>query len=100
MIMDKFDEKKKGFWSYEEWNEFCSYTSQGGDGKVESDEELEQFFKEEFDIALSKKDGRFVVSLEDIENMYGGFQYNDVNALAEDADALDSAGITNTGILE
>lgn len=101
LIFDHFDEKSRGFWTCQEWNAFQEATDRGTEEPVENAADLKAFFKEEYDIVIADhgKDGA-VVRLVDLENMYGGYLYNNVDALVEDSEAMEDAGLLHTGVLE
>lgn len=101
LIFDQFDENSRGFWTYKEWNAFQEVTERGSDDPIESSSALKEFFKEEYDIDISPhgKDGA-VVLLVDLENMYGGYLYNNVDALVEDSETMEYQGLLHTGVLE
>lgn len=101
LIFDQFDVKRRGYWTYKEWNAFQDATERGAEEPMESGEELKDFFLEEYDLSIADlgMDGP-VVRLVDLENMYGGYLYNNVDALVEDSDALEDQGILHTGVLE
>ncbi|GET93027.1 hypothetical protein, conserved [Leishmania tarentolae] len=101
LIFDQFDENKRGFWTYKEWNAFQEATERGSDEPIDSSAALKEFFKEEYDIDISAH-GRdeAVIVLVDLENMYGGYLYNNVDALVEDSEAMECQGLLHTGVLE
>ncbi|KAG5467086.1 hypothetical protein LSCM1_01267 [Leishmania martiniquensis] len=101
LIFDLFDRNRCGFWTYQEWNAFQEVTDRGADGPIESSSALKEFFKEEYDIEISAhgKDGA-VILLVDLENMYGGYLFNNVDALVEDSEAMEDQGLLHTGVLE
>ncbi|KPI83041.1 hypothetical protein ABL78_7940 [Leptomonas seymouri] len=101
LIFDRFDARKCGYWTFNEWNIFQEATSRGADKPIESAEALKEFFKEEFDLTIADlgKEGP-IIRLVDLENMYGGYQYNNVYALVEDSETLEDQGVLHTGVLE
>lgn len=101
LIFKRFEQKESGYWTYNEWAEFQKCTGHSSGTTISSPEALQKLFKEEYDIDLSEKAGKgFVVTCTDLENMYGGYQYNHIEALVEDSDALEEAGVLHTGVLE
>lgn len=102
LIFSVFDDGAKGFWSFNDWAKFQAVTDHPSDEIIDSGDALENFFSEEYDISLGKNraDGKHVVWLSDLENMYGGFFFNQIDALTEDANSLEEQGIVNTEVLE
>ena len=105
-IFAAFDKGGKGFWT---WSDFQDYLDRAVNRKssqsneVRSSEDLREYFEEEFDIklqALDKAGGAHAVTLRDLLNMYGGYLYNNVNALREDAEQLEEDGAINLSALE
>ncbi|KAK7200937.1 hypothetical protein NESM_000152600 [Novymonas esmeraldas] len=101
LVFSHFDTKDLGFWTYKEWNTFQEVTDRGSEDPIASAQALKEFFKDEYDLDISShgKDGP-VVRLVDLENMYGGYLYNGIDALVEDSEAMESEGMLNTGLLE
>lgn len=101
LIFDHFDEKRRGYWTYKEWNAFQEATDRGAEEPIQSSSELQEFFLEEYDLTIADLgcDGP-VVRLVDLENMYGGYLYNNVDALVEDSETLEDQNVINTGVLE
>ncbi|KAG8347126.1 hypothetical protein ERJ75_001744400 [Trypanosoma vivax] len=100
MIFDRFD-GGKGYWTYQDFVRFQDAVGSACDCDINSDEALRQFFKDEFDIDISQREsGEYVVWIKDLENMYGGYVYNNINALHKDCDTLENARLINTALLE
>nr|CCC92937.1 conserved hypothetical protein [Trypanosoma congolense IL3000] len=100
MIFKRFDEGK-GWWTYKDFVRFLNSTQQPPETDINSQEDLKAFFKEEYDIDLALgSSGEYVIRVKDLEEMYGGFAYNNINALHKDCDVLESAGLINTAVLE
>lgn len=99
LIFSRFDTDKKGYWDYRDWRTFQSMTSHPSPDEIDSAESLGEFFLEEYDITLGGKCGP-VVTVCDLENMYGGYIYNHIDALVEDSEALEEEGVINTEVLE
>ncbi|CCW64403.1 unnamed protein product [Phytomonas sp. EM1] len=101
LIFSTFDSQKKGFWDYKDWGEFQKCTQHFPTEEIDNSDALASFFKEEFDLVLRKKNGNgAVIQLSDLENMYGGYAFNHINALTEDSETLQNDGIINMGVLE
>ncbi|CCW68990.1 unnamed protein product [Phytomonas sp. Hart1] len=101
LIFSTLDKGKKGFWDYKDWREFQKYTGHSSAEEIDTSDALSLFFKEEYDLDLRKKGNNgAVIHLVDLENMYGGYAYNHINALTEDSMELENEGIINTGVLE
>lgn len=96
LIFDAFDPHSREAWTFNEWCDFASLTDHGTDAEIHSPADLTAFFAEEYDIHLTND----VVTLRDLENMYGGYQYNQVDALTEDCEALEAAGKISSAVLE
>ncbi|ESL06560.1 hypothetical protein TRSC58_05764 [Trypanosoma rangeli SC58] len=100
MIFKSFD-GGKGYWTYVDFGRFRDYTDHSNDVAIDSHEALRDFFKEEYDIGISKGvTGEYVVLKENLEDMYGGYLYNNTNALNADCDLLEEAGMIHTETLE
>ncbi|KAH9601447.1 hypothetical protein LSM04_001986 [Trypanosoma melophagium] len=100
MIFKCFD-GDKGYWTHEDFKRFQDNTSHSSDTNIDSHIALKEFFKEEYDIDIAPGvTGEYVVQPRNLEDMYGGYLYNNINALHEDCDALEDAGMINTAILE
>ncbi|KAF8283528.1 hypothetical protein C3747_1g372 [Trypanosoma cruzi] len=100
MIFNCFDGGKR-YWTYEDFDRFRGYTGQSSETAINSHEALRDFFKEEYDIEISKgATGEYVVYKQNLEEMYGGYIYNNINALIADCDSLEDAGMIRTATLE
>lgn len=113
LIFNAFDKRHRGYWTYKEWCHFQEDINNSSSSDITDAHELREFFVEEYDIVLRPAEDKqkkaedddldstqYVIRLEDLENMYGGFAYNNVDALVEDADALQDLGVVNTDVLE
>ncbi|EPY30265.1 hypothetical protein STCU_01410 [Strigomonas culicis] len=101
LIFKTLDKEEHKHWTWQTWNEFSDYTEHAAEAPIKGPEDLKNHFKEEFDIDLGEKKGEgYVITLKDLENMYGGYVYNQVDMLTEDSEALEAVGILHTGILE
>ncbi|KAG5492923.1 hypothetical protein JKF63_01503 [Porcisia hertigi] len=101
LIFDKFDAKSRGFWTFKEWKAFQEVTDRGSAEPIESSSNLQEFFKEEYDIDIvSQGNEGAVILLADLENMYGGYLYNNIDALVEDIEVMEGQGLLHTGVLE
>jgi hypothetical protein len=101
LIFNLFDKKGCGYWTYKEWNAFQEATDRGAEEPIASAADLQTFFLEEYDLTIAELGSNGpVVRLVDIENMYGGYLYNNIDALVEDSEALEDEGLLHTGILE
>ncbi|KPA86642.1 hypothetical protein ABB37_00747 [Leptomonas pyrrhocoris] len=101
LIFDHFDKQRRGYWTCKEWTAFQDATDHGTGEPIESAAALKDFFNDEYDLTLADlgSDGP-VVRLVDLENMYGGYLFNNVDALVEDSESLEQQGVLNTGVLE
>lgn len=101
LIFDHFDTQRRGYWTFKDWNRFQETTDRGAEEPMASADDLRDFFVEEYDLRLAELgiDGT-VVRIIDLENMYGGYLFNNVDALVEDSETLEDAGVLNTGVLE
>lgn len=106
LIFRAFDKDNKDYWTWEDYNVFQDSLEKSTGDPLKSSNDLDDVFHGEFDITLregppgSAHEGQFVVSLEDLEDMYGGYLFNNVPALRDDSEALADAGIINLGALE
>lgn len=101
MIFDCFDCDKREYWTFTEWNEYRRHIDRPCGDEITSPDELQLFFMEEYDIGIEKDDKEnYVIRLADLENMYGGYQFNDIPALIEDCDAFEDQELLRTGRLE
>lgn len=101
LIFNAFDEGKKGYWDYKNWAKFQSFTDHPPDCEIDSDTALKAFFATQYDIELRRNHlGVYVVTLDELEAMYGGFFFNHIDALNEDSAALEDGGVINTETLE
>ncbi|CBH14442.1 uncharacterized protein TEOVI_000101400 [Trypanosoma equiperdum] len=100
MIFDRFD-NGKGYWTHDDFVRFQESTLQDVETDINSHEALKEFFKDEYDIELTpSSSGEYNILPENLEEMYGGYAYNNINALHKDCDALESIGLINTAVLE
>jgi hypothetical protein len=106
-IFTAFDSGRKGFWSFEDYQRFVDKATSkgrgGGNDPICSDDELRDYFKEEYDINLERHGpgaGEFAVTLQDLLDMYGGYQFNGMDALREDSENLEEGGSINLSALE
>ena len=95
LIFAAFDKKKTGEWDPATFTQFAEACF-SFEVHTDTADELTEFFHSEYDISLNGG----VVTLENLEEMYGGFAYNGVGALNDHADALVEEGILNLGNLE
>eukprot|EP00331_Platyophrya_macrostoma_P001289 CAMPEP_0176406474 /NCGR_PEP_ID=MMETSP0127-20121128/892_1 /TAXON_ID=938130 /ORGANISM="Platyophrya macrostoma, Strain WH" /LENGTH=167 /DNA_ID=CAMNT_0017785605 /DNA_START=52 /DNA_END=555 /DNA_ORIENTATION=- len=102
LIFDAFDKGHKDHWTFEDFNLFQDAIEKCDGGPLETSEALASYFREEFDITLKHTDdnGAAVVTRMDVEDMYGGYAYNNLPALTEDAEHLSEAGFINLSVLE
>ncbi|KEG14928.1 hypothetical protein DQ04_00251040 [Trypanosoma grayi] len=100
MVFKCFD-GGKGYWNYKDFVRFYEHTGHSSETDIDSHERLQDFFKEEYDIEITLgATGEYVVQQENLADMYGGYLYNNINALHADCDTLEDAGMINTAVLE
>ena len=105
-IFTAFDRGAKGFWTHSDFQDYLERTvnrKSHSSCEVRSPEELQDYFQDEFDIRLERQHAAgdtYAVTLRDLLNMYGGYLYNNVNALREDAEQLEEDGSINLSALE
>jgi hypothetical protein len=106
IIFAAFDKDKKNYWTWEDFNVFQDSLDKCDDDPLRSSAEMDELFHEEYDISLkeapedSAHAGQFVVTRFDLEDMYGGYLFNNIPALRDDSEALSDAGFINLGALE
>lgn len=101
MIFDAFDKNGKGYWTYQDYNLFQDATEKCHDAPLASSEDLGAHFKKEYDLELTAADAEAsVVQLTDLENMYGGYLYNNIPALRDDSETLSDNGFIHLSVLE
>jgi hypothetical protein len=100
-IFTTFDSDRKGFWTVADYAAFIEVVTRDGSEAIETDEELRDFFKSEYDVALmTYGGGEFGICLQDLLDMYGGYQFNGIDALREDSERLEAEGAINLSALE
>jgi DNA polymerase IIIc chi subunit len=105
VIFDAFDRGRKRFWTFAEYQQFVdnatSNRKERSHEPITSADELREYFKEEYDIDLQQQGGREVgVTLQNLLEMYGGYQYNGIEALRDDTENLEQEGAINLSGLE
>lgn len=95
LIFAAFDKASSGRWDAQTFNQFAE-SCFSFEVHISDAAELTEFFQTEYDIALTEG----TVTLENLEEMYGGFAYNGIGALNDHADALVEAGLLNLESLE
>lgn len=109
LVFTAFDEGRKGFWRYDDFNRYLEATAaaRAEVDPVEDQHHLEEYFKQEYDIQLqvashgAEAEGEFVVTMDNLADMYGGYVYNGAyTALRDDVEVLESHGTVNSAVLE
>lgn len=106
LVFTAFDKDQKGYWTWEDFNLYQDSLEKCDEDPLQSSADLDEHFHSEYDITLkdappgSAHEGQFVVTRFDLEDMYGGYMYNNIPALRDDSEALCDAGFINFGSLE
>lgn len=115
LVHTSFDSSRKGYWTYEDFNSYADATAENRNDEIcfGSNEEMREYISEEYGVecathevpatTIGLPEGFVplpVVTLHTLENIYGGYIYNRINALQDDVDALQDDGHINTDVLE
>lgn len=102
LIFNAFDQERKGIWTVDDF--MCYLDAIGGSDTVSlhSSEDLQAYFEEKHEIHLEAVDSndQCGVTIENLESMYGALAFDDLPALKEDCDILESNGMVNFATLE
>ena len=117
LIFDRFDERGRGYWSHEEFNNYLDATACNRSEQLDpfdDDRDMAHYIEEEYGVTCEsvEVDAREVglpeglvtlanlITLTVLEKIYGGYMYHGVNALRDDVDALEEGGEVNFEVLE
>jgi len=109
LIFRAFDKKRTGRWTFEQFNAFAAATSAGRTSvpQFTSQKEFHTYVLEEYGVAC----GMYPSAVDpamlapdftplELRKIYGGYWYNDIDALREDFEQLEEAGIVHSSVLE
>ena len=101
LIFNAFDQSRKRYWTVEDF--MCYLDAIGGSDEVSlhNSQDLQAYFAEKHEIFLEPiGNGQFAVSIDNLESMYGALAYDNLPALKDDCDILESNGMVNFATLE